>query len=616
MSRPGQRRYGPVWGAGLLLLLATLAFAFGRDSWKRTVTEPGADALYYYAYLPSIVLDRDLDFTNEYRITKNWYHLGAAPTGRPSNVFGIGPAIFEVPAFLVGHGLAVITGSRRDGFSRWETVLCMWTSIAFTFAALVLSVRLCRRRLGPGIHAYLGPLLALVSGPVLYYAIRQPGYGHPSATLFATWLIERWDASFDGARPRSLKTWIVLGAVAGAAMLARPQLMVWVSILAIAAIDDIRMRRNVRVARLASRWLAAAAIATIVVLPQLVAWKVLYGAWFAVPQGPGFMRWDQPAWSEVLFSSRNGLFPWAPLYAPMLIAMLCLARRMPRLIGALLVGFVAQAVVNGAAWDWWGGGSFGGRRFDSTFILFALGASAGLQFAFERIGIDGRQSLSPWRRRVARVLVTAALSITALVAIATVRLAMRTSVVTARIHGGEPASASWLAIGGLEGRLTAWLSNACTLPASAWFALRYDVRLKDYARVVGVHYLGETYPGLNSYPDKLHDVIEVGKPDPRISGLVPTTPGHARLAGGAARILVGLNRRGGVRFRLSIQASDAVEIELRWNGDPLRRAQVQRGGVVLEVETDDLNRGINTLEIRSSGAVVLGPIELFATPDR
>ena len=25
------------------------------------------------------------------------------------------------------------------------------------------------------------------------------------------------------------------------------------------------------------------------------------------------MRWDSPAWSEVLFSSRNGLLPWAPL---------------------------------------------------------------------------------------------------------------------------------------------------------------------------------------------------------------------------------------------------------------------------------------------------------------
>ena len=47
-----------------------------------------ADAWYYHAYLPSLVLDGDLDFANEYRITKHWYRcrapvrpLGGDPRG-------------------------------------------------------------------------------------------------------------------------------------------------------------------------------------------------------------------------------------------------------------------------------------------------------------------------------------------------------------------------------------------------------------------------------------------------------------------------------------------------------------------------------------------------------
>src|SRR5262249_59156708 len=129
---------------------------------------------------------------------------------------------------------------------------------------------------------------------------------------------EGWAASC-GAAPRRLATWLVLGAAAGAAVLARPQLAVWALVLPAAAIDDVRRRGAVSVGRLAARWAAGAVAAALVVSPQLVAWKLLYGAWYVVPQGPDFLRWDAPAWSEALFSSRNGLFPWAPLYAPIAI---------------------------------------------------------------------------------------------------------------------------------------------------------------------------------------------------------------------------------------------------------------------------------------------------------
>ncbi|MBA2539489.1 MAG: hypothetical protein H0V17_07640, partial [Deltaproteobacteria bacterium] len=208
----------------------TIALALGKDNWKRPITEPNADASYYYVYLPSLVLDGDLDFTNQYAVTKNYYRWGKTPIGRPANPFGIGPAIFQLPVFVVGHAIAKLTGDRDDGFSRWETTLVMWTSIPCMLGAILLAYRLARRRVG-GSPAYLGAVVAAIAGPILYYTIRQPGYAHPYATLFATWLIERWDASYvvdtataparaspsppssghaspsPGDRPRSLRTW-------------------------------------------------------------------------------------------------------------------------------------------------------------------------------------------------------------------------------------------------------------------------------------------------------------------------------------------------------------------------------------------------------------------------
>lgn len=575
-----------IWVAGMVLAAAaTCAFAMGHDDWGRSVREPTADAAYYYAYLPSLVLDRDLDFSNQYQVTQNWYRLQPTPLGRPGNVFGIGPAVFELPAFLVGHALARLTGARSDGFSRWETTLVLWTSVAFSLGAMWLAAELARRRVGAA-AAYAGALAAAVAGPLLYYAIRQPGYAHPCAALFATLLIERWDASY-GAAPRSLRTWVVLGAAAGAAALARPQLALWAALLPLAALDDVRRRDGASLGILAGRWAAGAAAAALAFLPQLLAWKALYGAWYVVPQGPGFMRWDDPAWSETLFSSRNGLFPWAPLYAPMALGLVALARQTVRLPLALLLGGFGQAIVNGAAWDWWAGGSFGGRRFDSCYAAFAVGAAV-LIAAAARI-------LKRPRRPVA-VIVGLALAAAILVAFATVQLAASTSVNSARITGGESAARVWRTrIGGVRGQLAAWLSSASNLPARAVFAGRYAVDLDTYDRRVGAHVLGDTYPGLNSYPDKVRDLI--------------TAPG--RMTAPTAQLLVAINRRGTVALRVPVEATGDVAVT--WNDDITAVRHLEGRGAV-ELTGLVPRRGINTLEIRAPIGSVVTTIEITAAP--
>src|SRR5215510_6901981 len=153
---PMARTPRAIWIAGAVLAAAaTVAFVAGHDDWSRSLREPTADAAYYYAYLPSLVLDGDLDFANQYRVTQNWYRFGPTPLGRAGNVFGIGPAVFELPAFAAGHALARLAGARGDGFSRWETTLVLWTSIAFSLAAIWLAAQLARRSVGPR-AAYAG----------------------------------------------------------------------------------------------------------------------------------------------------------------------------------------------------------------------------------------------------------------------------------------------------------------------------------------------------------------------------------------------------------------------------------------------------------------------------
>jgi len=569
---------------------------------------PRGDAAYYYAYLPSVVLDRDLELDDEYEVTGNWYGLGRTPVGRAANVFGIGPALFELPGFLVGHAVARLTSASREGFSAYETTAALWMGIPFTVGAILLAIRIARRRVSRS-AAIVGALAAAFAGPVIYYAVRQPGYAHPFATFCAVLLVERWDASY-GSGARSLRTWLGLGLAFGLCVLARPQLALWGFLLGAAAVDDLRQPQAPWHHQV-SRWASGGVLALLLISIQLVVWKRLYGSWYVVPQGPGFMRWDASCWSETLFSSRNGLFPWAPFY---LFALLGLPMIAPRrgLPGCLRVGLAAQAFVNGAAWDWWAGGSFGGRRFDSTYVVFSTGA-AGL---FELLGRGLRAARTrPVTFRARAIAVGAAITgvLCGLMIIAQVRLTLRTSVTSARMSGGVAAAQMWRRrVGGLDGAVAAVSSSIANLPVRVAFAWRHDLDLGSYDRLVGAHLLGETYPGLSREGDKVREVIRVNEfAHHDALGLERGDAGFVGFVEGRARIPVGLNRTGGLE--LSLVARSRGRVQLRWNGRLLLAQRID-GPTRLTVCASDLKRGLNWLEIAGPVGTAGGSIELVAKP--
>ena len=613
------------WLVTLTLLLtlgaATYAFAVGEDADGRPTARPYADAPYYYAYAPSLFLDGDLDLRDEYKVTGNWYHLAPTTRGRPGNVFGIGPALLTAPAFLAGHAAAVATGERRDGFSTIEQWLTMWMSVLASVAALIFPVRIAGRRLsGPGV-GLVAALCALAAGPVIYYAVRQPGYAHPFATFFIAWLVDAWDASY--ARPRTARTWGLLGLVLGLAVLARPQLAPWAVLVVAAAIDDLRRARWRPDAPMIGRWALGAALMMLAILPQLLAWNAIYGALYVVPQGAGFMRWDAPAWSEVLFSARNGLLPWAPLYAVGLIGAVVGAVRLPRLFGPLLIGVAAQVWANGAAWDWWGGGAFGGRRFDSIFVVVALGLAVVLGPALAAIG-GARRRPAPLalRRLPGAAIGLAALAATLALALGNLVMVAHYASPSVRIGGGQAAGQIQRhVIGGQLGRFVARASAMSNWPARLAFAERHGRDMEAYDQVVGVHLLGETFPGLNSTRPRTEEHLKLHQlHGPLRQGFKGGGPdGALVIPRGWARLFVGLNRKGGVRVVLTMwhpRGAAAGELVLRWNGREAARAVATAEPQAIELLAPEVRRGVNVLEIEAPPGTLASLIDLYALDAR
>src|SRR5262249_17427008 len=125
-----------------LLAAAAIVFALQRSPEERHGRRGpaiGGDGRYYYLGLRSLALHHDFDFSNDYAQYGNWYFLGQTKTGRPANVFGIGPALAWLPFFALGHaatriaaaaGVAVAT----DGMGRIDQTFVLLGS--FLYAAL------------------------------------------------------------------------------------------------------------------------------------------------------------------------------------------------------------------------------------------------------------------------------------------------------------------------------------------------------------------------------------------------------------------------------------------------------------------------------------------------
>jgi hypothetical protein len=125
--------------------------------------------------------------------------------------------------------------------------------------------------------------------------------------------------------------------------------------------------------RLAAGALAAGGIALLVFTPQLLVWKLTFGSWLAVPQGPGYVTPQQSHLIEVLFGSLYGLAWWTPAYFAGLVGGIWFALRRPWPGVALLAAIGLYLVYNASLPDWHGSGGFGMRRLTSIAPLLAAG---------------------------------------------------------------------------------------------------------------------------------------------------------------------------------------------------------------------------------------------------
>ncbi len=364
----------------------------------------GSDGLRYYLYLPSVLIDGDLDFADEY--TYYYRHQPAAaehlaadrtPTGLPANRLGIGPALLWSPFFLAAHLLAHLLqalglGVATDGYGYFYQAPVLAGSILYGGLGAWFCLRAARRAAGEK-AATFATLLTVLAGNPLYYLTVEPSMPHAlsmfaSGAFFLLWLTSR-------ERPGG-PAWTGLGGLAGLMALIRPQDGLFLALpIADGALSAWRGREAGRRVGWLRGCLAAAGTAVLTFVPQLVVWKVLNGGFLRsgyARERDVLFHWSPSGFFDVLFSAQRGLFVWHPVFLLAIVGLARVARRERRLAGLCFLGLAIQWVVIAGWHDRAQGDAFGSRMFIVCTPIFVFGAAALADRAARRW---------PWRALVA-----------------------------------------------------------------------------------------------------------------------------------------------------------------------------------------------------------------------
>jgi hypothetical protein len=336
-----------------------------------------SDGYSYYVYLPSAFLYRDLTLE---KLAADWYR-GPYPdftgirrwpsTGRWMNLHPIGTAVLIAPFFLVADLLSRWSNLPRDGFSLYYQHGAGLAGLAYFLLGLAILRRTLREQFSDGV--VLATLVCITWGTNLFhYGVFDSVFSHAYAfflvCLFVS-LVERW---WD--RP-TLGLSLAIGGVAALNVLVRHTNAIFALSLPLYGIVGWR-DVGARVGELRDRWrmLAIAAAAGIVVLvPQLVLYKWITGAWFVnayATHGTGF-SFKSPHLIAVLFSTQKGLFFWSPVLLLSVAGLFVATGRARALALPAVVLFACQTYLIASWPQWQFGASFGHRGFTDGFALAA-----------------------------------------------------------------------------------------------------------------------------------------------------------------------------------------------------------------------------------------------------
>lgn len=347
----------------------------------------------YYAYVKSFVIDGDFDFLNDYQQLRveDPYHLHLrTKAGRPPNIYPPGSMALWLPFYFLIHILLKIIrlfdpGLLTDGLIQPYRNSVGLATIFYACLACLIIYRMLKDYVKKSL-AITSVLMFILSAFLIYYIIFSPLMPTVCEAFIATLFIFLWLKWRKGG---NFYRHLLLGSAGGLSIFIRPTLGIFLLLPAIdimsGFVASLRHKNWGAIKR--ECFLSVALLIGIAVgaMPLLLVWKAVYGEW--IVSFSRYYPWlSSPFILQVLFSWRHGLISWSPITLFCLLGLIFLTIKHKEIGLSFIAIFLMILYINASQKDWWGGGSFGARRFASLTPIFCFGLAFFLQRIKNKIG--------------------------------------------------------------------------------------------------------------------------------------------------------------------------------------------------------------------------------------
>jgi len=324
-----------------------------------------SDGKGYYAYLPAALIYHNLNLgffdsiEGKYFDENTRYEYRSGAYGKTIDKYFAGVAVMQLPFFLAGHAITLMSNEAPDGYSKWY-IICTCLGALFWLGVGLYYLRKLLRLHGAsdGLSAFV--LYTIFFGTNLYhYSVIEPCMSHLYSFSLVSMFLYFGKVWIDGGQK---KYGFIAALLFGMIFLVRPvNVLAGLWLIYEARGMQVLKARKLEFLRKPTLTLLVLILMILPFTVQLAIWKIQTGHWFVNSYGDEAFHFLQPHVIDFLFSYKKGLFVYLPLTLIALLGIIPLWKSDRKRSVIAMLFFALIIYILSSWWQWYYGGSFGTR---------------------------------------------------------------------------------------------------------------------------------------------------------------------------------------------------------------------------------------------------------------